>query len=182
MKRFFNWLLGSFKPDSSKYVKNIKNNDSGSEMENSFGQTKRKKKEATVLAWLPIAEMKENVEDNQGTSIDIILKKDSKFSIINTIGNIQVDSVKKGLSMVEHKLAFKAEAKDTEEIKEATSGGSLCFLHRTQEGDFVFLGEEEGLVLIETDDDFLHFKGVESDVFFQVTEECFYKLLTNIEL
>lgn len=181
MKRFFNWFFGSPKPDSAKYVKNMKSDSSASGKESSFGQVVKKKSGEPVLAWIPTASVRENVEDNKGTTIDVILKEGAQFSVINIIGKIKVDSVKKGLSKVEHTLAFKAQEEDRLKIIEAAKGKSLGFLQRTQDGKLLFLGEDNGLMICKTDDNLLLFKGTESDVFFKVTEECFYKLLPNIE-
>jgi len=155
------------------------NSDSG--LVNSFGQAKKKKLGAPVLAWIPRASIIRNVEDNKGTTIDLILKESVQFCVVDTIGTIKVSSVKKGLSKVEHEVTFRANEEDRLKILESSQDKPICFLLRTQEGNFEFLGEENGLSIYEKEDDDLHFKGTESDVFYKVTEECFYKLLPNIE-
>ena len=182
MKRFFNWLFGTKKADSSKFVKNMKADSySDSGLDNSFGKVVKMKSGETLLAWIQTANIKENIEDNKGTTIDLILKEGTKFTVINTIDKIKVDSKKKGLTEVEHTLAFKAQAEDRLKILESAKNQKISFMKRTPDGSFVFLGEENGLNIVETDDDLLLFRGTESDIFFRVTEECFYKLLPNIE-
>ncbi len=180
MRRFFNWLFRAFKPDTTKYVKNIGSDSVAKKQDSSFVAVKRKKPSKPVLAWISTALIQENKEDNSGVSIQISLKGDAQFKVINS-DKFEVTSKKKGLSLVEHKVTIDPEKNEFEEISNSAKDGNLSFLYRSSEGDLFFIGERNGLALISSTDNQLNFKGDEPDVFFRVAEDMFYKLLPNIE-
>ncbi|MCK5820891.1 MAG: hypothetical protein KAH17_03350 [Bacteroidales bacterium] len=184
MKRFFKWLLTIFRPDSKKYVKNIQGGSDSNNSKSSYSASKRKRSFPAVLAWSHKSDIIENNKDNQGVSISISMKPDTGFHVLNLPEAPLVQSRKKGLSAVAHRLEFMVDT-DIEStvafIEEAKGKKPLCFLYRSGHGDVVILGEENGLELIEYDGSKIEFSGEETDVFFHVSEECFIKLLPNIE-
>ncbi|MEA1877764.1 MAG: hypothetical protein U9N86_12980 [Bacteroidota bacterium] len=184
MNRFFKWLLTIFRPDSKNYVKNIQGENISDKSEVAYSGSKRKRSFKAVLAWSYKSDIIENNKDNQGVSVSIKMKPKAGFRVLDVAENPLVKSQKRGLSAVAHKLEFVVDTSDESTvalIEEAENKRPLCFLYRSVHGDIVILGEENGLELIEYDGSRIEFSGEETDVFFHVSEDCFDKLLPNIE-
>lgn len=181
MKRFFNWIFKVFRPDSSRYVKNLQDQPSGNTQE-AYVTVKKKKSGQPVLAWIATKDVVENKEDNQGVTLELVLKTGAQFKMLGYHDQITISSQKKGLSAVEHQIVFGADSGLPDDLKSTgLSGASVTFLHRTAEGECLILGEAEGLKMSDGDEGSVVFKGRENDVFYRVSEDCFYTLLPNIE-
>lgn len=180
MKKFFEWLFKAFSPDKSKYVKNMSVNTPATSSDSVVSGRKRKA-DSPVLAWIPRVKILENQEDNQGMTTDLILKSGASFVEIEVGQQIKVTSKKKGLSAVEHEVIFKENSAPTNLIEQAAREAGITFLYRNDDGELLILGEGEGLKMTHREDGSVVFSGQEKDVFYRVSEECFKKLMPNID-
>ncbi len=184
MKRFFNWLLTIFRPNTKNYVKNIQEDKSPVSSGAGYAKSKRKRYSNNLLAWSFPKDILENEKDNQGVSVSIRMKADSSFKTIDFSDKPLVNSAKKGLSAVTHTLEFTINPLDESTkklIEEAKNKKPICFIFRSVYGDIYLLGEKNGLELKDLDGSKIKFSGEETDVFFHVAEECLNVLLPNIE-
>lgn len=182
MKRFFDLLLKVFKPDKSKYVRVVQDPYPTQSGGQGFGSGKKKKSSNRVLAWALTSDILDNKEDKQGVSVDIVLRKDRQFRILKNLKHLSISSHKRGLTKVKHHVEFTLKDEDKLEFDAIISHGkSISFLYRTEEGVVLFLGERNGLLGIEDENGKYVFTGEENDVFFKVSDDCFYKLLPNID-
>lgn len=177
MNVFIEWLFGKPRSDKRKIVQFFRYDLRDHQDEYPLFLPGRKRV-APVLAWLRTIDIIENIENHKGVTTYLQVRTGQAFEPIGFPENAIVQSRKKGLSAVEHRVVLPRGFVLPDSLKKATEEGiPLTFIYRNPAGQCFILGEKNGLRAEPDQAGGICFFGQENDVFYRITADCLSKVL-----
>jgi hypothetical protein len=184
MLKFLRWFMKLFRPDSSRYVKNIQDDSRPAKRETkeTRGKITKQVYERDAFYWLLTSRIIDVDKNSQGLTSSIKLASGNEFTLLAYKGKFALKVKKQGLTRLNCHIELSLEEEDQlfKQVKDLMSDkAAISILHVDRFGDGFLIGESNGLSILEIDNNKVVFEGIEDNVFYEMTGECLKKVIPN---